>query len=140
MTYISPWLEGKATGIVQVKNSNNQWVSLIDPSKMQFQVYDLDAGNTTGRNLEGDLLRDRQAVKEKLVMEFPIMCAADFTTMVSLVADQFFECKYYSLKTGSVRETTMYVGDRDAEAYYDYDAAHPGQCKWQNVKFNFIER
>lgn len=139
MAYITPWLDGKATGIVQVK-SNNQWVSLIDPSKMQFQVYDLDAGETTGRNLEGDMLRDRQAVKEKLVMEFPPMVAADFTQMVSLVADQFFECRYYSLKTGAVRETTMYVGDREAEAYYGYDPTNPNECMWTNIKFNFIER
>lgn len=139
--YITPWLEGKATGIIQVYDSaTGFWVSLIDPSTLQFQVYDLDAGETTGRNLDGDMLRDRQAVKEKLVMEFPPMVAEDFTRMLSLVAGQFFQCKYYSLKTGTWREVTMYVGDREAEAYYEYDSHESYNCMWTNIKFNFIER
>ena len=136
--YITPWLEEKASGIVQVK-SGDQWISLIDPSKLQFSVYDLDAGNTTGRNLEGTLLRDRVAIKEKLTMEFPPMQAADFTLMLGLVANQTFMCKYFSLKTGAWREVEMYVGDRDAEAYYNYDADNSYECMWQNINFNFIE-
>ena len=140
MTYVTEWLNGKSTGIVQVKNSNGVWESLIDPSSMSFEVYDLDSGTGTGRNLAGKMLRDRQAVKEKLVMEFPPMEAQDFTHMLSLVADQFFQCRYFSLKTGTVRTVTMYVGDRSAKAYNNYDAANNASQMWTDIKFNFIEQ
>lgn len=140
MAYSSPWLDGKSTGIVSVQDSNGNWISLIDPSSFEYQVYDLDAGNSTGRNLSGLMLRDRQAVKEKLVMEFPPMRGEDFTRMLSLVADQFFQCRYYSLKKGTIVEATMYVGDRSAKMYYNYDTNnHPVQT-WTDIKFNFIER
>lgn len=140
MAYRSPWLSGKSTGIVQVKNSDGLWISLIDPSSMSFEVYDLDSGTGSGRNLSGKMLRDRQSVKEKLVMEFPPMQACDFTQMLELVAGQFFDCKYYSLKTGTVRTVKMYVGDRSAKAYYEYDANHHPIQTWTDIKFNFIEQ
>lgn len=137
MAYSTPWV--KSTGIVQVK-SGGSWVSLVDPTKMTYNVYDLDAGGTTGRNLEGDMLRDRVGVKEKLEMEFPMMYASDLQQMLSLTSDQFFEVKFYSIKTGATREAVMYVGDREGEAYFNYDSAHPGQQLWTEIKFNFIER
>lgn len=139
MAYLTPWLDGHATGIVQVKDSNNNWVSLIDPTALSQEIYDIDAGGSTGRNLNGDLVRDRvQAGKEKLVMEFPPMQARDFTTMMNLVANAEFQCKYYSIKTGTVREARMYVGDRSAQRYYTLDKGDP-QVMWTEIKFNFIE-
>lgn len=138
MTYTSPWLSGKATGIVQVQ-SGSSWVSLIDPSDMEYSVYDLDAGGSTGRAVDGTLLRQRVAVKEKLTMEFPPMRAEDFTAMMNLIASQTFSCKYYSLKTGSVRTVTMYVGDRSAKAYGGYDASKNPVQMWTDIKFDFIE-
>lgn len=139
MAYSSPWLDGNATGIIQVQSSTG-WVSLIDPKSMKYNVYDLDSGDSTGRNLEGSMLRDRVAVKEKLELEFPPMQAQDFTTMVSLVSAPFFQCKYYSIYTGTEREVTMYVGDRSAERYYTLDAENNRVQIWKDIKFNFIEQ
>jgi len=116
------------------------WTSLIDPSKIKHDIYDLDAGNTTGRNLAGEMLRDRVAVKEKLNMEFPPMVADDYYAMLNLIKDQFFDVQYYSPFTGGKRVATMYVGDREGEPYYDYDTNDLGNNMWTNVKFNFIER
>lgn len=140
MAYNSPWLGGKSTGIVKVQSSSGEWVSLLDPSSMEYQLYDLDSGDSTGRNLEGTMLRDRVAIKEKVVMEFPPMQAQDFTAMLALIADKFFECQYYSLNTGTVRTVTMYVGDRSARMYYGYDASNNPVQIWTDIKFNFIER
>ena len=123
MAYTTPWLEGKANGLVQVQ-SNGAWVSLIDPSSMEVETYDLDSGSSTGRNLDGEMLRDRVAVKEKLVMEFPPMWGGDYVQMLALVKEPFFQCKYYSPYTNTVREATMYVGDRAGKPYYGYDPAN----------------
>ena len=141
MAYITPWLEGHATGIVQVKNANNEWVSLIDPMALAQEIYDIDAGGSTGRNLNGELVRDRvQAGKEKLVMEFPPMRAADFQTMMNLVAEPSFQCRYYSIQKGAVREAKMYVGDRSAQRYYKLQNQNSdNDIYWINIKFNFIE-
>lgn len=140
MSYNSPWLSDNATGIVQVLSSGGEWVSLIDPSSLEYQLYDLDSGDSTGRNLLGEMLRDRVAKKEKLVMEFPPMQAQDFTAMITLIAQPFFQCRYYSLDTGTVREATMYVGDRSAKMYYTLDAENNRVQIWKDIKFNFIER
>lgn len=140
MAYSSPWLDGNATGIVKVQSSSGEWVSLIDPSSMEYQLYDLDSGDSTGRNLEGSMLRDRVAVKEKVVMEFPPMQAQDFTTMMALISQPFFQCRYYSLNTGTERDVTMYVGDRSAKRYYTLDAENNKVQIWKDIKFNFIEQ
>ena len=140
MAYVSDWLHGKDTGIVEVQNSSGVWVSLIDPHSMEVQTYDLDSGNSTGRNLDGELLRDRVAVKEKLVMEFPPMAAADYSQMLALTSGTFFKCRYYSPYTGTKREATMYVGDRSAKPYYGYDSANNAAHMWTDIKFNFIEQ
>ena len=140
MAFITPWLEGHATGIVQVKNSQNQWVSLIDPMSLSQEIYDIDAGGSTGRNLNGELIRQRvQAGKEKLVMTFPPMRAADFKTMMDLVAQPSFQCRYFSIKNGAVREAKMYVGDRYASRYYKLNGQNESEIYWVDIKFNFIE-
>lgn len=136
------------TGINYISSSDDTtltvtlpgWTSLIDPSKIKHDIYDLDAGNTTGRNLAGEMLRDRVAVKEKLNMEFPPMVADDYYAMLNLIKDQFFDVQYYSPFTGGKRVATMYVGDREGEPYYDYDVNDHENNMWTNVKFNFIER
>ena len=135
----SPWLKNKNNISVQIYDSKNkEWKFLIEPAEMEWSVYDLDAGGSTGRDLTGGMLRDRVAIKEKLTMSFPPMEVADFTQMLELVADQFFECYYYSMKTGGYRQATMYVGDRSAKWYGGKEGN--AQDKITDIKFNFIEK
>jgi hypothetical protein len=123
-----------------VTTLNPDWQSLINPSSMKVSRYDLDAGETTGRNLEGYMLRDRQAVKEKIEMEFPPMYASDFHTMMELTKEQSFYVWYYSPYYGQWRAADMYVGDREGNLYYGYDSGHAPEQMWTDIKFNFIER
>ena len=126
------------TGILQVSSDGVNWENLPNPSDMEYQVYDLDAGGSTGRTLDGSMQRDRVAIKEKLVMSFPPMIGSDMQKVLSLIADQFFYCRYYSLRTGNVRTAVMYVGDRTAKAYYMY--TKDGSDLYTDIKFNFIEK
>ena len=135
----SPWLQNKENLSLQVYDSHNQrWTDLIEPQAMEWSVYDLDAGGSTGRDLTGKMLRDRVSVKEKLTISWGPMVAEDFTQMLELVADQFFECRYYSIKTGGYRQATMYVGDRSAKWYGNVKGNSSDIVT--DVKFNFIER
>lgn len=137
----TPWLEGKSTGIVQILDTNtNRWVSLIDPSAMTVNTYDLDSGEGTGRNQNGEMFRDRVAVKEKIEMTFPPMYRADYVELLSLIKDSFFQVKYFSDLQGKERTATMYVGDRKASIYYRYDTSSPMKAMVKDVAFNFIEK
>lgn len=141
--YQTPTLEGKVTGIVQVFNtSDNKWYSLVDPMAMSRSVYDIDAGGSTGRNLNGDMLRDRVKKVEKVEMEFPPMWTSDENIMLSLVSSEFFTCRFQSLLTGSYRTMEMYVGDRSDSVFFGYTMPNrqSGQARITNLKFNFIER
>lgn len=141
--YTTPTLSGKVTGIVQVYNeSDSKWYSLVDPMAMSRSVYDIDAGGSTGRNLNGDMLRDRVKIVEKIEMEFPPMWEVDENRMLSLTSEEFFQCRFKSLKTGAYRTMEMYVGDRADSVYYDYTMTkrQNGQARVTGLKFNFIER
>lgn len=139
MNVQTDYLKDKINLSLQVYDEANEtWVTLIEPMDMRWSVQDLDAGGSTGRGLDGTMLRDRVAIKEKLEMEFPPMNVEDFTAMLSLIANQFFRCKYWSMKTGGMREAVMYVGDRDAK-WYNKKKNSPKDMITE-AKFNFIER
>lgn len=127
-----------ATGILKISNDGVNWENFPNPSEMDCQVYDLDAGGSTGRTLDGSMQRDRVAVKEKLTMNFPPMTAEDFSKALGLISEQFFYCQYFSIRTNSVRTALMYVGDRSAKAYYRYQGT--GADLYTDIKLNFIEK
>lgn len=137
----TPWLKGRDTGIVQVLNTEtNEWVSLIDPSSMKMSTYDLDSGEGTGRNQNGEMFRDRVAIKEKLEMAFPPMFRSDYSTLLNLVRNDFFQVKYYSDLQGTVRTVTMYVGDRSMSIYFGYKTSDQANAIVKDISFNFIEK
>lgn len=141
--YQTPTLAGKVTGIVQVFNpSDEKWYSLVDPMSMPRSIYDIDAGGSTGRNLNGNMLRDRVKKVEKIEMEFPPMWMSDENIMLSLVSSEFFTCRFQSLLTGQYRTMEMYVGDRSDNVFYDYTMTkrQNGHARITGLKFNFIER
>ena len=116
------------------------WVSLINPSSMTLNTYDLDSGEGTGRNQNGEMFRDRVAVKEKIEMSFPAMYRSDYAKMLALVKDTFFKVRYFSDLQGKTREATMYVGDRKGSIYYKYDTNNQPQAIIKDISFNFIEK
>ena len=107
---------------------------------MTLNTYDLDSGEGSGRNQNGEMFRDRVAIKEKIEMSFPPMYRSDYSKLLSLVKDTFFKVRYYSDLQGKVREATMYVGDRKGSVYYKYDANNQSQAIIKDISFNFIER
>ena len=136
MEYKSPWV--KVTGLIQVSDVNdNNFISLPDPSKLKANTYDLDSDGS-GRNLDGDMQRDRVAVKEKLELTFPPLLADDYHKVLEAISPQFFKCKFFSLSTGNVRTAIMYAGDRSAESYYEKE--NQSSDLWTDLTVNFIEK
>lgn len=141
MVYDTPWLTNKAHGIIQIYDTETKkWESLIDPATLKVSIQDLDSGEGTGRNQEGEMFRDRVAVKEKIKLTFPPMYRSDFHKMLKLISNQFFKVRYFSDMQLSEREVDMYVGDREATVYNAYDTNDNLHMLVKDISFNFIER
>lgn len=110
-------------------------VAIATPKTFEVTISDLDG--ESNRNLNGQLLRDRIAVKRKLTCEWPPLLQVEISMLLQAVKDVFFEVTYPDPMNGIVTKT-MYVGDRTAPAYF-YDKKSQ-EVKWQGLKMNFIER
>lgn len=108
-------------------------VAVKTPSKFEVQISDLDG--ESNRNAQGDLIRDRIAVKRKLVCEWPPLTQAESVMLLNAVKDVFFEVTYPDPQLGIITKT-MYVGDRSLPAYQYKD----GEVRWSSLKFNLVER
>lgn len=126
----------KKTGIIEIQK-DGEWVSLLDPSKMEFQIYDLDSEEGSGRNQKGLMFRDRVTIKTKLVCSFPPMTQIDLIEALKMVEDEFFTVRTFDPRVGEVREFEAYVGDRTAPMY---TIRPDGTIIYQNLNMNIIER
>lgn len=107
--------------------------AIAAPSAYEVTVQDLDG--ESNRNANGDLIRDRIAVKRKLQLEWPPLSQSEISTLLNAVSSVFFTVTFPDPQSGMITKT-MYVGDRTAPAYMYKD----GQVKWSNLKMNFIEK
>ena len=111
-------------------------VFIQDPSSMEYQRYDLDSEEGSGRNQQGLMLRDRVATKVKLVCKFPPLKSKDLSILMKAIDDVFFTLEYPDAYTGERRSMKCYAGDRTAPMY----TCHTGEILWEGFSVNFIER
>lgn len=108
-------------------------VAIATPNVFEVTISDLDG--ESNRNANGDLIRDRIAVKRKLSCEWPALSQIQCSTLLNQIKNVFFEVTYPDPMDGVVTKT-MYVGDRTSPVY----SVVKGEVKWSGVKFNLIER
>ncbi|MGG7199342.1 DUF6711 family protein [Clostridium butyricum] len=105
------------------------------PKSYKVTVSDIDG--ESNRNANGELVRDRIAVKRKLEMEWGPLDDSEISILLKAVKDTFFEVTFPDPQEGILTKT-MYVGDRSAPAYmYDKETK---QTKWEGLNMNFIEK
>ena len=110
-------------------------VVIATPKSYETTVTDLDG--ETNRNANGELIRDRIAVKRKLNLEWGPLSQSEIAPILNAVSGVFFTVTFPDPELGMITKT-MYVGDRTAPAYmYDEEAK---EVKWQGLKMNFIEK
>lgn len=108
-------------------------VAIAIPKVFEVAVSDLDG--ESNRNANGELIRDRIAVKRKINLEWGPLTQAEIQTLLNAVSSVFFTVTFPDPMSGMITKT-MYVGDRTAPAYqYVND-----EVKWQGLKMNFIEK
>jgi hypothetical protein len=108
-------------------------VAIAAPSVYEMTIQDLDG--ESNRNANGDLIRDRIAVKRKLNLEWPPLDQREISTLLNAVSSVFFTVTFPDPQLGMITKT-MYVGDRTAPAYVYIN----GEVKWSSLKMNFIEK
>ena len=108
-------------------------VAIATPKTFEVTISDLDG--ESNRNANGDLIRDRIAVKRKLNCEWGPLSQNECSTLLKAVKDIFFQVTYPDPALGVVTKT-MYVGDRTSPVY----SVINGVVKWSGIKFNLIER
>lgn len=109
-----------------------------DPMTMEYQRYDLDREEGSGRDQSGLMFRDRAATKVKLQCTFPPMKAKELAALLQAVDSTFFELEYPDAFTGTRKTITAYVGDRTAPKWYCDPIT--GEERYQAISMNFIER
>ena len=108
-------------------------VAIATPKTFEATVSDLDG--ESNRNANGELIRDRIAVKRKINLEWGPLTQTEIQTLLNAVSSVFFTVTFPDPQSGVITKT-MYVGDRTAPAYQYID----GEVKWQGLKMNFIEK
>ena len=110
-------------------------VDIATPKTYEPTISDLDG--ESNRNANGELIRDRIAVKRKLNLEWGPLKQSEIAPILNAVSGVFFTVTFTDPELGMITKT-MYVGDRTAPAYmYDEEAK---EVKWQGLKMNFIEK
>ncbi|NME65841.1 hypothetical protein HF846_14690 [Clostridium cadaveris] len=108
-------------------------VAIATPKTYEVTVQDLDG--ETNRNANGDMIRDRIAVKRKINLEWAPLSQSEISTLLTAVSGVFFTVTFPDPQLGMVTKT-MYVGDRTSPAYQFKN----GEVKWSGLKMNFIEK
>ncbi|MDM8312829.1 hypothetical protein QUW36_12245 [Clostridium cadaveris] len=108
-------------------------VAIATPKTYEVTVQDLDG--ETNRNANGDMIRDRIAVKRKINLEWAPLSQSEISTLLTAVSGVFFTVTFPDPQDGLITKT-MYVGDRTSPAYQFKN----GEVKWSGLKMNFIEK
>ena len=108
-------------------------VTIVTPKSFQVSIQDIDG--ETGRDANGNMVRDRVTTKRKLDCEWGFLTQSEMSTLLSSVTSEFFSVSYPDPITGQTTKT-FYVGDRSSPAYSFSEKFKP----WSGLKMNFIER
>ena len=108
-------------------------VTVVPPKNFQVAVSDVDG--ETGRNANGDMVRDRITTKRKLECEWGTLTQDEMSRIQTAVQPVFFDVSYPDPVLGQTTKT-FYVGDRTSPAYSFTNILKP----WSGLKFSLIER
>lgn len=105
------------------------------PDTYEVTIADLDA--SANRSGNGNLFRDRVAVKRTINVSWLLMSGKDLSTLLNSVSSVFFPVTYFDPQTNSTKTGTFYASDRPAGiAVKNSD----GSYTWRNIAFSLIER
>lgn len=115
--------------IIQFKGEN-----IPSPLPPQIGIKDLDQDSDT--NSQGEVERNRIAVKRTLSIEWGPLPWADVSKILNLVKDVYVSVNYPDPQDYQFETRTFYVGDRPVLA-----ALEDGDTiMWTGLKFEMVEK
>lgn len=94
----------------------------------------------SGRNLNGVVVGQRIGRDQYKLdnLEWPWLTAAEWSRILQLVSNFYFDCTFVNPVTNAWETKRMYVGDRTAEPYW-VDLATGKPTHYRNCKVNIID-
>lgn len=115
--------------IIQFKGEN-----IPSPLPPQIAIKDQDQDSDT--NAQGDVERNRIAIKRTLSVEWGPLSWKDVSKILNLVKDVYVEVNYPDPQDLKYETRTFYVGDRPVlAALQDGDT-----LTWTGLKFEMVEK
>lgn len=108
-------------------------VRVKTPKSFSVSVNDVDG--ETGRNANGDMIRDRITTKRKIELEWGMLTQEECSAILNAVSPVFFDVSYPDPMLGQTTKA-FYVGDRSMPRYTFTENFKP----WSGLKMNLIER
>ena len=112
-------------------------LEIADPMTLTWDIYDLDSEDGAGRNQQGEMFRDRVAVKRKLNCTWGPLEPYEMSVLLKSMDNVFFTIRYPDAHDGGYREGTFYVGDRSVPMYMWNNEKQ--KFLWEGLSANFIE-
>lgn len=110
-------------------------VEIPAPETCKITISDQDYNSDTDSN--GDLHRNRVAIKRKISNEWGPLTWAEISKILTSIKDVFFNVTYPDPQTGKYETKRMYVGDRSAPIAVLQD---DGSIMWEGLTADFVEK
>lgn len=111
-------------------------VQVKAPQEFSVGIQDIDG--ESGRDAQGNMYRDRVAVKAKLDCKWGPLSDSEAAVLLTSVKDSFFTVSYPDPELGGQSTKTFYVGDRTMPSYSWNDKFNA--MKWESLSMNFVEQ
>jgi hypothetical protein len=111
-------------------------VPFIAYGGFKWQRSDVD-GEGAGRDLSGDLRRNRVATKVRLDVTCKPLNDADTSTVLSLIMPEWVTVTYYDPQKGSTVTKTMYSNNNPASYLIK---RKDGTAMWSGITFPLVEK
>jgi len=116
---------------------------LPNPQSIQWDMTDVEAEGSSGRNQLGTYFRDVIAKKITLSVSWGALSNEEMSRILKAIDDDEFTLLYPDAKGGTMREMTAYVNSRTAPMYRcvpTADAEDNFTWVWQGLSINFMEK
>ncbi len=107
------------------------------PNELTVSVQTLDSGSS-GRNANGDMVRDIIGRKTKLDVKWGPLNTAEVSLILRLIDAAFVTVRYLDPQEGGLITKTFYCGDRSIPVY-SWNSKYLAMM-WQGLNVPFIEK
>lgn len=107
------------------------------PKEISVSIQTLDSGSS-GRNANGDMVRDILAKKTKIDAKWGPLNTSEVSLILRLIDSSFFTIRYFDPQEAGLITKTFYCGDRTAPVY-SWNEKYL-EMMWQGLSVPFIEK